>query len=373
MSRIYFKNLDALRFIAAFVVIIHHLEQLKASYFNIESYWHIPFVRIVGKLGVILFFVLSGFLITYLLLVEKERHKNISVIKFYIRRILRIWPLFFLITFFGFFIAPRIGVLQFGYDYSSGMNIKLLLYIFLMPNVALALGAAVPYISHMWSIGTEEQFYLFWPILMKRAKNFYKLMFKVIGFYLIIKFVIYFLNYLYPNLWYLHSAKVLWDHTTIDCMAIGGLAAVVLYEKDIRSKIIAFFFSLPVQIITILSIIVLISIGFVVPFFHYEFYAILFAILILNLAGNPENILRLENRVLNYLGKISYGIYVYHVLGIILTLLSLNYFGIYNPFLQLLFSTLTTIAIASLSFELYEKYFIKKKDRFSMILSGKGK
>jgi len=67
-QKIYFPNLNGLRFIAAFLVIIHHIEQTK-SIFKIENYWGaIPFIGIIGKLGVVLFFVLSGFLITYLLL-----------------------------------------------------------------------------------------------------------------------------------------------------------------------------------------------------------------------------------------------------------------------------------------------------------------
>ncbi|RMG83594.1 MAG: hypothetical protein D6707_00790 [Bacteroidetes bacterium] len=67
MTKVYFPNLNGLRFIAAGMVIIHHIEQLK-SIFGIENYWGVPFIRLVGKLGVVLFFVLSGFLITFLLL-----------------------------------------------------------------------------------------------------------------------------------------------------------------------------------------------------------------------------------------------------------------------------------------------------------------
>ena len=71
-QKIYFPNLNGLRFIAAFLVIIHHIEQIK-SLSKIENYWEtIPFIGIIGKLGVVLFFVLSGFLITYLLLAEEH-------------------------------------------------------------------------------------------------------------------------------------------------------------------------------------------------------------------------------------------------------------------------------------------------------------
>ena len=68
---VYFENLNGLRFIAAFLVIIHHIEQLK-SIMKLPNYWDNPMIKIFGGAGVILFFALSGFLITYLLYVEKE-------------------------------------------------------------------------------------------------------------------------------------------------------------------------------------------------------------------------------------------------------------------------------------------------------------
>gem|GEM_PF-2153015 len=75
-------------------MIIHHTEQIK-SISKIEKYWGtILFIRLIGKLGVISFFVLSGFLITYLLLAEESSFKKISIKKFYMRRILEFHFLF---------------------------------------------------------------------------------------------------------------------------------------------------------------------------------------------------------------------------------------------------------------------------------------
>src|ERR1700741_1236659 len=97
-QKIYFPNLNGLRFIAAFLVIIHHIEQIK-SILHLPNYLgRIPCISKIGKFGVVLFFVLSGFLITYLLLTEENTFKKISVRQFYMRRILRIWPLYFLIV-----------------------------------------------------------------------------------------------------------------------------------------------------------------------------------------------------------------------------------------------------------------------------------
>ena len=102
MSKFYFKNLDGIRFIGALMVIIHHIEQNK-SVFGIANIWNNPVIQSIGPLGVNLFFTLSGFLITYLLLKEYNTNKTIDVKSFYIRRILRIWPLYFLLIIIGFF------------------------------------------------------------------------------------------------------------------------------------------------------------------------------------------------------------------------------------------------------------------------------
>lgn len=165
-EKIYFPNLNGLRFIAAFMVIIHHLEQMKFI-LGMNNYWDNGFIAVVGKLGVVLFFVLSGFLITYLLLAEEKFHGDISVKQFYVRRILRIWPLYFFVILLAFFVLPEIKFLSFGYDYSNNFFIKFVLFVMMLPNLALAMGAAVPFVSQAWSVGTEEQFYLVWA-------NFYE-------------------------------------------------------------------------------------------------------------------------------------------------------------------------------------------------------
>ncbi|MGB1018524.1 MAG: acyltransferase family protein, partial [Chitinophagales bacterium] len=92
----YFKGLNALRFIAAYLVVIHHAEQirLKNELFNLKEY---SFFR-NGGIAVSFFFVLSGFLISYLLLKELKQTNTVKIKAFYIRRTLRIWPLYFLLV-----------------------------------------------------------------------------------------------------------------------------------------------------------------------------------------------------------------------------------------------------------------------------------
>lgn len=98
---VYLPGLNTIRFIAAFTVIINHIELFKRN-FNQSNFLNIAAIFSMGRLGVVLFFVLSGFLITYLLLLEKDKFKTIDIKRFYIRRALRIWPLYYLLLAFCF-------------------------------------------------------------------------------------------------------------------------------------------------------------------------------------------------------------------------------------------------------------------------------
>jgi peptidoglycan/LPS O-acetylase OafA/YrhL len=105
---IYFPGLNSLRFLAASAVVFHHVEQYK-SWKGLPNIWGTDgvlgaFIDALGHKAVSLFFVLSGFLITYLLLAEVAKTGTVSLRKFYIRRILRIWPLYYIIVLSAIFV-----------------------------------------------------------------------------------------------------------------------------------------------------------------------------------------------------------------------------------------------------------------------------
>ncbi len=369
-QRVYFPNLNGLRFIAAFLVIIHHIEQFR-KIFGLSSYWEkIPFFDIIGKLGVVMFFVLSGFLITYLLVVEDRKYGEVSIWKFYMRRILRIWPLYFFILFLAFAVFPNIDFFVLpGLPPSSiysNFAIKLILYVVFLPNLVLSFFGVVPYMSQAWSVGTEEQFYLIWPLLTRYFKK-----------HRIVLLVAIILLYAAIDKWlfttysdfipYKDVLRAFWSTFNIDCMAIGGLFAIILFER--RSILNYLLNKFLFYLVTVLLIVLLIK-GVVIPKIHFQFYALLFAILILNLAENDRLAKVLENKVLNYLGAISYGLYMYHPIGITAAIGIGGYIGLRSNFFIYPATFAITIVLAGISYKYFESFFLQFKEKFAKIKSG---
>jgi peptidoglycan/LPS O-acetylase OafA/YrhL len=362
----YFPNLNGIRCIAAMLVVFHHLEQAKHA-FGMSNFYGNPVVQHAGRLGVGLFFVLSGFLITYLLLVEKGRFGDVDTVKFYLRRVFRIWPIYFLIILLSFFVFPHSD-----FFYFPGANEKLIshsterlvLLALVLPNFAFVLYDLPYWCAQAWSIGVEEQFYYLWPWLVKYPRR---------RIPIIILFLAITATILFIGLYFLHEE---WDvkqtiigtflgQFRIQTMALGGFCAYLVYYE--KTKILDILFRKDVQIIVYTLLVVLFLSG--VHFFGFlEVYAVFFGFFVLNASCNKNSIVQLENPVMNHLGKVSYGLYLYHVFVIVLTVNVLNKLGgdpsknTYQFFLYLL-SVLGSVAVASLSFTFLEKPLLAYKDK----------
>ncbi len=337
-----------------------------------------PTVLLLGSLGVTLFFVLSGFLITYLLISEKESTGTVQIKKFYMRRVLRIWPLYFLIIILGLFIFPFIPVFNFpvwSVDTFLGYGAKILLFLLILPNVSLIIYPAMPFMKQTWSIGVEEQFYLIWPVIIKYSKNYLKpLLFISIFFLFITDFLFWVTNKSFMNgnrfLPMLNFLKQYFLSFRVGCMAIGGIAAYVVYfKKESILKIIC----LPLfQYFLYAILIFFLYKGISVKYIQNEFYSCIFAAVIINLAYNKNSVLFLSHKMFEFLGKISYGIYMYHPICILLSYKAAlfiygNVTSVLSNILLYSFTILLTIAVAFLSFKYVESYFLKFKHRFTIV------
>lgn len=378
-DRIYFPSLNGLRFIAALLVIVHHIEQLKYIY-GLPNNFSSSFIQIIGELGVILFFVLSGFLITYLLLEEENRTSTIAVKNFYIRRILRIWPLYFFIVAVALFVLPNIPMFILPeYDKATiyeDLPSKILLYLFFLPNLVTPLYGVVPYASLLWSIGTEEQFYLIWPPVLKIVKKYR------IGLMLLIVFgYLLFARALFSSrtdfIPFKYELNAFWQSFNITSMAIGGFFALLLHSKHAALKVLMNKYLFYIVLAGTAYLIYqglyfpsLIVNGLKFPYVYKEFYSLWFGIIILNFAANKGIVIHLEQRPLRYLGKISYGLYMYHTIAIVATLQAALWLGALSDALLYPVSLALSILLSGVSYKYFESYFLNFKTNYTKVTSG---
>jgi peptidoglycan/LPS O-acetylase OafA/YrhL len=374
---VYFPNLNGVRFIAAFSVLIHHTEQIKYL-MGLQNNYGNFFIKNMGKLGVGLFFVLSGFLITYLLLSEKQRRGDISTKDFYIRRILRIWPLYFIIVILGFFVFPAIPIfnepLRDQYYFDEDFFKRLPFFLLFLPNLGFVFYRSPYLCAQTWSVGVEEQFYAIWPWIIK-SKNPIKTFIKLLLIFLTILGISWLYVFKISDLSLETKTKIkeglelFFSQFRILTMVIGGGGAYLIFEK--KEKILKIIFRKDVQIIVYLMLILMLSTGLHVPGFNMEFYGIFFCFFILNVSQNPNSLIYLEQKIIHYLGKISYGVYIYHPAVIVFCVNSIHYFLGKNlsslTFNILLYSSaiLITILVCELSYRYIETPLLKLKDKFN--------
>lgn len=365
-----------MRFLAALAVVVTHIELLKGQYSKPNLWNDNKLIFELGGLGVVFFFVLSGFLITFLLLKEKENSGTISVVKFYSRRVLRIWPLYFLLMIIGFFVLPLFPAFNHVYFtpfFKENFWSNFLLYLFILPNLALAMFKPVPHIGQLWSIGVEEQFYLMWPWLVKHSKNLLRILVIVIAVCLLLKVLFQMLVWYNPENSSLLKIKTFIATLKFESMAIGGIGAWCVYNKKYLRLILnntLMFASL---------FMILISVYFTPGFIQdgvFIFQSLLFLIVIINVSSNPNSVLKLENKTFVFLGNISYGIYMYHMIMIVAVMLLMEKLGVAVdnslPSQCLIYSLSVglTILVSWVSYRYFETFFIKLKKKVTVISSG---
>lgn len=338
---------------------VFHTDQF-SHYFGLTSYGF--YKTQMHAYAVILFFVLSGFLITFLLVKEKEKNGGIHYRKFYARRILRTWPVYYLVLITGallLFLLPG----QIDQGAKPQLAVTLLAYGILIPNIATFLGYAPDLVNILWSVGAEEQFYAFWPFLVNNAKKLLDRLLLFLLVFLALKYILTWLQFPY-------NARILMDYMPFDCMAIGGIAACLYHRRNTALRIIYH------PVIQALAWIVLVISIFYKPL-HISFFgmlntdlnALVYAVIILNVSTNAKTLVRLENPVLNFLGKISYGIYGYHFIVLFLLSLCLKNTLTALPSaaahtMMFIAEIMVTIFIAYLSNHYFEAWFLRKKESY---------
>jgi peptidoglycan/LPS O-acetylase OafA/YrhL len=376
-----FEGFGGLRFFAAYLVLLYHLESAREKY-QLYNWADFPLFH-KGPFAVEFFFVLSGFLITYLLFKEDAKSGTIDIKKFYVRRILRIWPLYYIIVILGIFVVPFL-VSQFHVQYDKSMPVTpyLWLYIAMLPNLATILFGS-NFMYPLWSIGVEEQFYLFWaPVFRSFKDNLPTFLVGVI----IARHLFYFLEYAGvlvktddPFIFGLSTHQLYWFFETqmFECMAVGALGAYYVYYYGDKLKD-SFVFSTWFQIIIYSALLFLLLIDFEAfktnivanTIINNSFlHSLIFLPILLNVSLNTSTIFTFKNRVLEFLGEISYGIYMYHTvliqvgLGGVKNMMRNLHPALSTVFIYCFFTGLTVL-VAYCSYRFVEKPLLHLKDKF---------
>jgi peptidoglycan/LPS O-acetylase OafA/YrhL len=363
-ARYYRPGLDILRCLAFFLVLTHHAFPVSPTgLFSLRSA-----IQEFGAAGVCIFFTLSAFLITELLLREVEEIGTIHIRAFYLRRVLRIWPLYLSVLILG------VAFPHFYHHFPKGEPF-IVPYLLMSGNWAIAFHGQTrnTLLSPLWSISVEEQFYVIWPsILLLWGKR------GVIAAALIILPLAWATDYVLPAL-NSSTQSSLWynSFSQFQFFALGGLVAIFMHRhplklgRPLRLLAIALAFAcffLAAFLCHFQNSLIFSGPGHILAgYLSVDLGCLLFLLAFLDVqipsAGRP----------LIYLGKISYGLYVFHmfILGAVVhfTEKSVSVSSSLQVGLYWTVTALIVTPLAALSYEYFERPFLRFKERFSFVAS----
>lgn len=348
----YFQSLDGVRFFSIVAVLWHHSFPADTSGFLLK-----------GFLGVDMFFVLSGFLIVTLLLREKKLHKTIDLRGFYIRRCLRIFPVYFglligLLFIYGFLKEDK-------QDFNQLLSL-MPIYLFFVSNWSLI---NFPNLEIYWSLATEEQFYVLWPLLEKIFSRKNVLLFLVIFIFInqLINFGV--LDNLITSLYGTEDALHLSIlDSTFTPICLGVLLAHILHYENSYTIFHKFVKSpiSPIVIFILLMVFIILAPADIsgLPRLCIQ---LLMMFWLASLVVTEEHAFKpfMQLVLVKRIGQISYGMYVYHMFAIHIARVIVDRSGIEFDYSLFIFGTILTLVIAELSFRFYEAPILKLKKRFS--------
>ena len=366
----YFKNLDGLRFLAALFVIVGHCQHvLFDPPVHIRAYS--PWAEKLAGFGVDFFFVL----ISFLLIKELAETGTIKIKKFYIRRTLRLWPLYFIVGILGLLTAepilrwlgmvnraptPHELIANFGFLFTFTINFQTLL--------GKMNEFSSPILGHFWSLAVEEQFYLVCAPLLVFFRN------KTLTIILLMCGIGYCFNIYQPaifDIWFKENAwssPIFFPINRFFHFGLGALLAWLVQRNHLME--------LPPFVSWIVQI------AFFIPMCNYlfghHFYPIAperiingllsFGIILMAFAKN--SLLPFEIKWMKYFGKVSFGIYIFHMFAIRVSFKLLSDAGLNTQSLLFqialpILASFIAIGLATLSYEKIEKRFLALKNRYN--------
>jgi peptidoglycan/LPS O-acetylase OafA/YrhL len=365
-ERFYRPELDALRFFAFLGVFIFHAAPRTMDFYNAAGYPHWLSSLLIsifgaGAYGVDLFFALSAYLITSLLLRERAATGALDLRGFYVRRILRIWPLYLAFVAFAAIFAALVPGQHLPMKYVVG-------YSLLAGNWIYAFyGLPASFATPLWTVSIEEQFYLAWPLALRKASV--RTMAVMAAGLLVI-----------ANAWRVWLAvtaapveRIEYNtFTRLDPIAFGILLAlfghklpqftrlqrVALLCGGAATWVAVFAFTVTGNAITVTTW--RMALG-------HPIMALASVAVLLSVLGSQNRLLR--NATLLYLGKISYGLYVLHEFAHFCAIRLVHASTPGMVVAQSIVGLALTIVLAAASYRWLESPFLRLKERFAHVQS----
>lgn len=307
MSKFYRPDLDALRGVAVLSVLFYHA---KFSVLDKDLF-------IGGFLGVDIFFVLTGFLITSMLVIEFRENNSINISYFYLRRIKRLVPALLIVitlaTFFSYFFLDPVKIKEFSHSVFYSLVFLPNFYFHYFGNFYGGDNNLYKPLLHLWSLGIEEQFYIFYPLFLIITFKYFK---KFIKFFLFVGFIVSFAFAEYASnnhamfSFYMLPSRA-WE------IILGALLAIYLLEKKLSFSLSSF----QKNLIYFVSIILIFYFIFSYDIYNHKHPSsstsipLLAVSTLIVLGTNSQKLFSykiLTNRFLIFFGKISYSLYLYH-------------------------------------------------------------
>lgn len=345
----HFSSLDGLRCLSILAVIWHHTTEHTMSHITLLNR---------GYMGVDLFFVISGFLITTLLLREKNKTGRIHLVDFYIRRSLRIFPLYY--TIIAVYIL-LVFIIESNSAAGQAFFNNLPYFLTYTSNIFVSLDGRVIFFF-AWSLAAEEQFYLVWPTIEKYLSEFSALII-IASLFILVEAT----SYQWINKDTLLGSILV---HVVPPICLGVFAAHLLscrHSYEFLYKFIGQHYSS-----SILLIILLLSLAFASELMIHLSMALFVSSCVVREDHHLSSLLKWPPFV--KIGQVSYGMYLMHMLAfnvikkLMLTLPVLN-----TPLLLFFTTTGLTFTGAYFSFYYYESYFLRMKQRFEHIPANEKK
>jgi peptidoglycan/LPS O-acetylase OafA/YrhL len=367
LSTVHLPALDLVRGLAIALVLVHNISWTEARVTLPEKLWS-GFVEL-GWVGVQLFFVLSGFLITGILADDRGRPRPLR--SFYIRRVLRIFPLYY-----GFLIFYCLGLAPFFPELRAPFDRVIWYWVYLSNWTDITPGRWLPGLGHFWSLAVEEQFYLVWPWLVigLGERALVRACLAIVAGGLITRIVLVAAGV--PP-----SSVYSWTITRADALVIGALAALAVRSPPWRALLLRAWRPAGFALLVVLGALAAATHGIsrVNPLMQtvgYSVIALLSALLVVKAAlappaGDPR--VPRWKAFAAYLGKRSYAIYVVHLP----LKLALAHFWarrlqaasaqwpIATDVALVLVLSAASIAVAQVTWVALERPFLALKDRFA--------